>query len=165
MHTGLIYAYPNYIGQVQSLNLLRRHRQHLAKHPDWSMPIILEVVDGKSKEDLIFNLAWAETIWMFKLHTYKPVWSAGLNKMLPASKDYEVIGKLGGGIRNMSDKSTKRMMSGTGVTRDARARHKRGCKKGGLASAKIVSKRILNDAGRAVLVSNGKRRSYNITKA
>lgn len=87
-HVGYVYFYPaGYVGST--VNLKARHKAHRSKHPDWSFPIILETVSGVDKEDLLFNLLWQETIWIFKKHTLRP---NGLNKLLPFSvADYRKV--------------------------------------------------------------------------
>ncbi|MHB8503142.1 MAG: hypothetical protein ACYDHE_19645 [Candidatus Acidiferrales bacterium] len=100
-HEGLIYGYPHYVGQIQSNTPRRfekRYRDHKLKHPDWSEPVILERVTGINREDLLFNLAFQETIWMFKLHTYLPIWRSegGFNLRVSFAKDYISMGQVGG---------------------------------------------------------------------
>jgi hypothetical protein len=96
-HAGLIYAYPHYVGQVQSIDRLNvRHKTHLKKHFDWPEPEAVEIVTGVDHRDLLFNLAFQETIWMFKLHTYRPIFSGGLNLALPFAWDRARAGHLGG---------------------------------------------------------------------
>jgi hypothetical protein len=98
IYEGVIYGYPCYVGQVQSglkKRLLGRHTAHLRNHPKWSKPVILERVTGKSLPDLIFNLTFQETIWMFKRHTYRPIWGKGFNKVLPFKNNYKNAGLAG----------------------------------------------------------------------
>jgi len=89
---GFIYYYTEgYVGQTSDVR--KRHVQHLRKHPIWRAPIILETVFGKDREDLLFNLKWQETIWMFTMHTYRRIWIHGLNKKLPESDDHTLAGR------------------------------------------------------------------------
>jgi len=104
MCEGIIYGYWilnawAYVGQVQSVDpkrLAKRHRAHVRVHPAWPAPVILERVIGSDKADLLFNLAWQETVWIFKQHTYRRIWPAGLNRIVPWAEDYQVCGRLGG---------------------------------------------------------------------
>jgi hypothetical protein len=98
MHKGLIYFLPNYVGQIQSeKGLHQRYKGHRRSHPDWPEPKILEKVTGRSRSELLFNLSWQETMWIFKMKTLREIWSDGLNvRAYVPPVDCHLAGKIGG---------------------------------------------------------------------
>jgi len=113
---GIIYGYPRpngsicYVGQVQSLNLGKRHKNHLTDNlgidkylrsleapPE---PIELMRIVNVARKDLIDDLSYWETVLMFKHHTLI-TWfpnDGGFNRSIPQSTDHSVLGSIGGPI-------------------------------------------------------------------
>ena len=97
MVRGFIYFYAEgYVGQTVNLRL--RRVRHLRKGRKWKEPIILETVVGANRNDLLFNMSFQETIWIFKMHTYRRLWPGGLTVNLPDSNDHKLPGILNRGL-------------------------------------------------------------------
>ena len=107
-HTGIIYGYPRpdgsicYVGQTQQ-PLEKRHKDHLwnktpvgaylltlAKPPQ---PRILVQVVSPTHQELVEDLAYWETVMIFKHHTLSRCFpnDGGFNRMVPNSLDYKFL--------------------------------------------------------------------------
>jgi hypothetical protein len=110
---GVIYGYRDpdtgkvrYVGQSE--NLARRHRRHLTSKlavDGWlrsfatpPQPEILCEITGTDRQTFLNDMAFHETVAMFHHHThviYCPG-SDGFNQTIPQSKDYQIVGRIGG---------------------------------------------------------------------
>jgi hypothetical protein len=99
--TGRIYGYQDrygnwvYVGGT-TRPLIARHKRHKRQRDgfglvmrDWpgdefQGPFLLEEATGKNRRDLLWNMAWQETVWMFKHKTFWPIFGQGRNQRLPS---------------------------------------------------------------------------------
>lgn len=128
---------------------MRRHAVHVREKTSigpWLrsfevVPIPFEI--ERTKYETAAELLQREADFQTKMKTLRS--QGGLNKVLAwPSPDHSAIGKLGGGIRPMSDNARKRMLSGVGLSNDARNRHKLGSAKG-VEISKTVPKTYTDD--------------------
>ena len=165
--SGSIYVYVDpktgramYVGSTRDGNTMRRHAVHLREKGSigpWlrafanpPTPCEIEKVEYAVAEELLQR----ETQLQGELCTLRS--QGGLNKILAwPAPDHSVIGKLGGGIRQMSVEARKSMLSGIGITEHAQKRHQMGAKKGGDSVRGIP--RIYSEASRKSLSAAGRK--------
>lgn len=177
MPTGIIYGYKDSAGEIcyigQTINLSLRDRQHRGAKSQFGKlirrlsisvegPIVLERVEGSSQYDLRLNLSWAETIWMFRLKTYRPSFGRGFNFCLPYPSDFEGSSKAGAAVAKAIISHEQRVAWGKQGAEQMRKPGSPGydrflsgvkCYREKIASDPVLRKKAVSDAQKAGSIS------------
>lgn len=120
LYEGVIYGYPRPDGSIfyvgQSRNLQKRRKEHLTESRPCLIPIdrylrtlenppepvVLMRITSSTRQKLVDDLSFYETVLMFKHHTLVPWFpkDGGFNFRVPWPTDYETKGRIGCFIRN-----------------------------------------------------------------